>query len=89
LLVPIAALPYNPAMISGYLPYLIDLILLVGFWGGIGAIDGWMQAIRTAAVEPNRSTLMGFLSGCAKGIGVLVVLILIVPLLLDWVQTRR
>lgn len=75
-------------MISGYLPYLIHLILLIGFWGGIGAVDGWLQGIKTAKVDLNRSTLLGFLGGCAKGISVLVMLILIVPLLLDWVQTK-
>ena len=76
-------------MIAGYLPYLIHLILLIGFWGGIGAVDGWMQGMKRSEEDLNQSTLTGFLGGCAKGIGVLVLFVLIVPLLLDLVQTRR
>ena len=73
-------------MISGYVPFLIHLILLIGLWGGIGAVDGWLRGVGQAQADLNRPTLLGFLSGCAKGIGLLVMFTLIaryLPVLVD------
>jgi hypothetical protein len=64
-------------VISGYLPFLIHLVLLVAFFGGIGAVDGWLRGLAQAAPNLNRATLFGFLVGCTKGIGFLVMFTLI------------
>ncbi len=75
-------------MISGYLPFLIQLTLLIGFWGGIGAIDGWLRGQGTRQDDLNKSTLFGFIGGCIKGAGTLVMLIS-VALYLCWVMRLR
>jgi hypothetical protein len=64
-------------MISGYLPFLIHLILLIAFWGGIGAVDGWLRGAAQIQTDLSRPTLVGFFRGCAKGIGFLVTFTLI------------
>ncbi len=71
-------------MISGYLPFLIQLTLLIGFWGGIGAIDGWLRGKGIRQDDLNKSTLFGFIGGCAKGASTLVILLLM-TLFLCWV----
>ena len=64
-------------MISGYLPFLLFLMLLIGFYGAIGAVDGWLRGTATRQVNLNKSMLIGFIGGCVKGIGTLIILTLI------------
>jgi hypothetical protein len=63
-------------MISGYLPVLINLVLLLSFCGGIEALDRWLKGQKLGEVDLARATLIGFVSGCMKASLVLVMAVL-------------